>query len=158
MDRIFSVDFKKLIINLLPLFFRRKGIFALIETLSSAMRTIYLMFLSKRDEHNKELAITPQVFSLRKTLNDYFDAGDRSIRIEDAELSERTYIFTEGEQQPLFLDDDEVYIYTEAELNAAIGFVVIVPESLNNTAEKARLTAMINKYKLAGKQYTIRYE
>ncbi|MEN5434082.1 hypothetical protein ABE545_10605 [Sphingobacterium faecium] len=158
MDRIFSVDFKKLIINLLPLFFRRKGIFALIETLSSAMRTIYLMFLSKRDEHNKDLAIAPQVFSLRKVLNDYFDAGDRSIRIEDAELSERTYIFTEGEQQPLFLDDDEVYIYTEAELNAAIGFVVIVPESLNNIAEKARLTAMINKYKLAGKQYTIRYE
>ncbi|WP_051959983.1 hypothetical protein [Sphingobacterium sp. ML3W] len=156
MDRIFSVDFKKLIINLLPLFFRRKGIFALIETLSSAMRTIYLMFLSKRDDHNKDLAITPQVFSLRKVLNDYFDAGDRSIRIEDSNLHERSYIFTDGEQRPLFLG--ERAIYTADELRFGTGFVVIVPESLNNVAETARLKAMINKYKLAGTKYTIRYE
>lgn len=156
MDRIFAVDFKKVIVNFLPKLFRRKRIFALIDTHFSGLRTIYLNFLSKRDDDNKELSVTPQVCSLRRILNDYFDAGERLIRVEDANLYERSYIFTEGEQRPLFLG--ERTIYTADELRSGTGFVVIVPEALNNTAETARLKAMINKYKLAGTKYIIRYE
>lgn len=156
MYRIFAVDFKKVIVNFLPMCFRRKRVFALIQVITSGLHTVYWTFLSKRNEDNIELDITPQVFSLRKTLNDYFDAGNRSIRIEDPDLSERAYIFTEGENQPLFLG--ERAIYTGDEIRSETGFVVIVPEALNNTAERARLMAMINKYKLAGTKYIIKYE
>ncbi|TWI22208.1 hypothetical protein [Sphingobacterium siyangense] len=156
MDRIFAVDFKKVILNFLPKFFRRKRIFALIDAFTSGLRTVYLLFLSKRNDDNKELQITPQVCILRRVLNDYFDGSNRTIRIEDANLHERSYIFTEGEQRPLFLG--ERAIYTADELRSGTGFVVIVPEALNNTAETARLKAMINKYKLAGTKYIIRYE
>jgi len=155
MDRIYIIDFKKLVANLIPTFMN-KGVVKVMQIFSSGLRSLHLIFLSMRNDHNKDLAVTPQVFSIRKTLNDYFDAGDRSIRIEDSNLHPRTYVFTEGEQQPVFLGERP--IFTSAELRFATGFVVIAPEVLNNVAEDARMKAMINKYKLAGTKYTIRYE
>lgn len=155
MDRIFAVDFKKLVANLVPTFFN-KGIIRVLQIFTAGVRSLHLIFLSMRNDHNKDLAVTPQVFSIRKTLNDYFDAGDRSIRIEDSNLHQRTYVFTEGEQQPLFLG--ERTIFTSNELRFATGFVIIAPQVLNNVAEDARIRAMVNKYKLAGTKYTIRYE
>ncbi|WP_312357277.1 hypothetical protein [Sphingobacterium multivorum] len=159
MKKVYDVDLKKLVVMLLPSFMRTEKLIAFIWCLIVGIRTVHFKLLALWYDTDKEMEVTPQVFSLRKLLNDYFDSVNRSIRIEDTALSDRTYIFTEGENQPLYLDDDEqVFIYTDAELAAAKGFVVIVPESLNNTAETARLKAMLNKYKLAGTKYIIRYE
>ncbi|MGJ1513794.1 hypothetical protein ACR79N_02310 [Sphingobacterium siyangense] len=160
MKKAYDVDLKKLVVLILPTFMRTEKLIAFIWCLIVGIRTVYFKLLALWYDTDKEMEVTPQVFSLRKSLNDYFDSVNRSIRIEDAELSDRAYIFTEGENQPVYLDDDdeEVYIYTDDELHGAQGFVVIVPETLNNTAETARLKAMINKYKLAGTKYIIRYE
>lgn len=155
MDRIYIIDFKKLVANLIPTILN-KGVIKVLQIFTSGLRSLHLIFLSMRNDHNKDLAVTPQVFSIRKTLNDYFDAGDRSIRIEDSDLHPRTYVFTEGEEHPIFLGERP--IFTSDELRFATGFVVIAPEVLNNVAEDARIKAMINKYKLAGTKYTIRYE
>ncbi|MGJ1328466.1 hypothetical protein [Sphingobacterium multivorum] len=157
MKKVYDVDLKKLVVMLLPSFMRTEKLIAFIWCLIVGIRTVHFKLLALWYDTDKEMEVTPQVFSLRKLLNDYFDSVNRSIRIEDTALSDRTYIFTEGENQPVYLDD-EIFINTGYELNEAIGFVVIVPESLNNTAETARLKAMINKYKLAGTKYTIRYE
>jgi hypothetical protein len=156
MNRIFNIDFKKVILYLLPKALRREKIFALIETFQAGVRSLYLLFLSMRHDHQKDLDITPQVFSLRKVLNDYFDSDKREIRIEDTVLFSPTYIFMPGEKKPIYLGKKA--IYTNAELRNARGFVVIVPERLNTEAEEARMKAMINKYKLAGTKYHIRYE
>lgn len=155
-DKIFEVDFKKVVLNFLPKFFRRKRIFALFDTFTLALRTVYLIFLSKRFEDNKELEITPQVYSLRKVLNDYFDSNERSIRIEDSSTVQRTYIFTSGEKNALYLG--KVPLYSSDAFRFSLGFVVIAPERLNNVQEEARMSAMINKYKLAGTKYIIKYE
>lgn len=155
MDRIFAIDFKKLAANLMPTFLHNDMV-KVIQIFIAGIRSLHVMFLSMRNDQKVDLAITPQVFSIRKALNDYFDAGDRRIRIEDDNTIERTYIFTSAEERPLLLG--EKIIYTSSELNAGTGFVVIVPEVLNNTGETARLKAMLNKYKLAGTKYTIRYE
>lgn len=155
MDRIYIIDFKKLVANLIPTFMN-KGVIKVMQIFTSGLRSLHLIFLSMRNDHNKDLAVTPQVFSIRKTLNDYFDSDDRTIRIEDSNLHQRTYVFTEGEQQPLFLGERP--IFTSAELRFATGFVVIAPQVLNNVAEDARMKAMVNKYKLAGTKYSIRYE
>lgn len=155
MDRIFAVDFKKLVVNLMPPFIH-VGMIKVVQVFIAGVRSIHVMFLSMRNDHKIDLNITPQVFSIRKALNDYFDAGERRIRIEDGDIYERTFIFTSGEQRPLFLGGKT--IYTAQELKTGTGFVVIVPEVLNNNGETARLRAMLNKYKLAGTKYTIRYE
>ncbi|MGJ1244277.1 hypothetical protein [Sphingobacterium multivorum] len=157
MKKVYDVDLKKLVVLLLPTFMRTEKLIAFIWCLILGIRTVHFKLLALWYDTDKEMEVTPQVFSLRKLLNDYFDSVNRSIRIEDAELSDRTYIFTEGENQPVYLDD-EIFIYTGNEVSEATGFVVILPESLNNTAETARLKAMINKYKLAGTKYIIRYE
>ncbi|WP_286768199.1 MULTISPECIES: hypothetical protein [Sphingobacterium] len=157
MKKVYNVDLKKLVVLILPTFMRTEKLIAFIWCLILGIRTVHFKLLALWYDTDKEMEVTPQVFSLRKLLNDYFDSVNRSIRIEDAELSDRTYIFTEGENQPVYLDD-EIFIYTGNEVSEATGFVVIVPESLNNTAETARLKAMINKYKLAGTKYIIRYE
>lgn len=156
MKKVYDVDLKKLVVMLLPSFMRTEKLIAFIWCLIVGIRTVHFKLLALWYDTDKEMEVTPQVFSLRKLLNDYFDSVNRSIRIEDASRNERSYIFTEGEQRPLFID--ERAIYTADELRSGTGFVVIVPEALNNTAETARLKAMINKYKLAGTKYIIRYE
>lgn len=156
MKKVYDVDLKKLVVLLLPSFMRTEKMIAFIWCLIVGIRTVHFKLLALWYDTDKEMEVTPQVFSLRKLLNDYFDSVNRSIRIEDASLHERSYIFTAGEHRTLFLG--ERAIYTADELRSGTGFVVIVPESLNNTAETARLKAMINKYKLAGTKYIIRYE
>ncbi|WP_336834420.1 hypothetical protein [Sphingobacterium siyangense] len=156
MKKVYDIDLKKLVVLLLPTFIRTEKLIAFIWCLILGIRTVHFKLLALWYDTDKEMDVTPQVFSLRKLLNDYFDSDGRSIRIEDATRNERSYLFTEGEQRPLFLG--ERAIYTADELRSGKAFVVIVPEALNNTAETARLKAMINKYKLAGTKYIIRYE
>ncbi|WP_286803329.1 MULTISPECIES: hypothetical protein [Sphingobacterium] len=156
MKKVYDVDLKKLVVMLLPSFMRTEKLIAFIWCLIVGIRTVHFKLLALWYDTDKEMEVTPQVFSLRKLLNDYFDSVNRTIRIEDAKVGGRSYIFSITEQRPLFLG--ERAIYTADELRSGTGFVVIVPEALNNTAETARLKAMINKYKLAGTKYIIRYE
>lgn len=153
---MFNIDFKRLVVYLLPFVMRRKRLVSFIVSFLIIFQQVYLFFRSNRDDNNKSIRVTPQICSLRKRLNDRFDQVEREIRIDDIHLLNRTYIYTGAEEQPKYLG--EIFIYNASEMKNDEGFAVHVPERIQSQSEDAQLRAEINKYKLAGTKYTIIYE
>ncbi|MBN2669995.1 MAG: hypothetical protein JXR60_12310 [Bacteroidales bacterium] len=109
--------------------------------------------------------ITSQVIRLEGFLNDEFDNIQRRIWIEHFPGSfAGAFIALEDEvipylETPLESEVNPIveapFIGSEADTDFLISFVVHIPISLN--AYESRIIAAVENYKLAGKQFVIRY-
>lgn len=158
MENSFNINFWKTCLEWLPTFLRGNFFTAITAVLTSPVDVFYNQFLSERKRNILRIKSTAQKFSLQKRLNDEFDALDRRIRIEKAVLFDGVFLYTEGEDDPsrsktqwLYVDEKPIYLFTEAELNSDIDFIVKVPPGIN----QLRLRAEIEYYMLQSKQYVI---
>lgn len=146
-----TINFNTLGQMLLPTFLRKLKIIAYLNSVFTPLNSVYEETLYKM-QHNS------QVIYLEKMLNEYFDVpgydtqnhqATKTVYISDAPQSEVVYIYQTLENQPLYLDT----VYLGAAVTIAYKFIVNIPEAYSFV--EAKLRAIIDFYKLAGKRYII---
>lgn len=160
---MFEVDFRKLVVLLLPTFWRERKFIAWLYSLVAPVRTIHYNFMQLRERHWYDLQHNGQVCYLEKALNDSFDNELRRIEIGEGSSTEQTYIYTHAENRPVYLS--VYYLQSRAEIKKiSIDFVVKIPQDVyereKQTQEDGKdrffnIEDVVNYYKLAGKRYEI---
>jgi len=157
---MFSVNFKNIIDQNLPpktgadVPITKSWLYSLIQPLIE----LYAIFSSYRIQALYTLSFTGQVIYLEKLLNDTFNNGGTEIFIEDGGKI-APFIFNTEENEPdLFIynteeNEPDLFIYNTEEYPGNVDFIVKVPTAL--VCDDNHMKSLINKYKLAGKNYTI---
>lgn len=159
---MFSVNFKNIVDQNLPpktgadVPITKAWLYSLIQPLIE----LYAIFSSYRIQALYTLSFTGQVIYLEKLLNDTFNNGGTEIFIEDGILKIAPFLFNTAEDaDPFYVfntgetSEDNLYIYNTAEYTGNLDFIVKVPAAL--VFDENQMKSLINKYKLAGKNYTI---
>jgi hypothetical protein len=143
------------VILLLPTFLRKARLVAWLQILIAPLEQLQYSFNQKRNSDLVTLTHNGQKCYLRKILNDSFDQTLRRICIEDMTHFNAVYIYTEAENQPVYLE--EKYLYTSGEMHVSgVNFSVRIPNTLR--ARNVEIKAIIEAYKIASKRYIIIYE
>lgn len=158
--KLYQMDYKKLVVLLLPTFMRKPRLFAFVHALTFGLSELYTKFSRNRGSNLSRIECNGQVCYLRKMLNDELDPIERRITISDG-LAEGSWLFAfmESDAWQLLIDGPGVMVYSERLIISDTAlFYVSVPwgnkdENLNN-----RLRNFLNNYKLLSKKYTISYE
>lgn len=158
----YTVNFKKLVVLLLPTFLRQSTIVALLQVYVGGLITVYNRFITNRTNNLYKLKITGQVCYLRKMLNDAFPAGGGHITIEDGiAVGVWQYAYDENYdpyRKHLLIEDAGTLFWDEHTISEGLSnFIVKVPASLNTVNNEARMRSLLNYYKLLSKSYTIVY-
>lgn len=147
----YNIDFKKLILLMLPISLRKVGLIAWLEAMIEPIRQIQYDFVQKRQETLYNLQHNGQVCLLRKVLNDKFDRVYRQIRVLDGNQYQRKYIYTDAELKPKYLRT--IFIREDADYeDTGVDFIVQIPQEVYL---KYEVEAIIDYYKLASKRYKI---
>ncbi|WP_165025667.1 hypothetical protein [Dysgonomonas sp. ZJ279] len=154
----FTINYSRLIQQLLPIIFRTSSVTAFLEAFLSPIRYIYSLFQRNRDDNLYHLNITPQVCFIEKALNDRFDFGGRRIYISSGKYNRQLYIHTRSENKPVFIykreENKPVYLRKRDEVGVErFNFIVNVPKGLQYN--KAELEAIVEMYKLPTKTFII---
>ncbi len=152
----FDIDIRKLAIQILPTFLRGAKMQAYVMALVKPLDDVHYQFLQKRKENLYIMAHNGQKCYLRAALNDKFNTTARRITIDDGQLYDAEYIYTDAEinQQPALADYLPLVLYQNADLaDTAVDFYVRVPADL--IYNKYEMEYLIDFYKLASKRYKI---
>lgn len=149
----YKVDFIKLFINWLPTFIRLPGWVDMYKSLAEPLARLHDDWLVFRSSNLYKLSHNAQIPFFEKALNDSLDPSERRIRIIDGNRFGRLYIYTNGEQKPLFLNTAYLRPSTDF-VDTGVDFIVLVPE-LVLQLQPALLKSLIEFYKLASKRYKI---
>lgn len=130
-----------------------------LKVILKPINDLYYNWYNWRIDNIYKLEHTGQVCSLEGSLNDKFDPVERRIYIGDGLLYETTYIFTEAEEQDIWIETESepetIWLRTESETaDTGLDFIVYVPEEIYNRQLDA-LHAHIKFYKAGGKRYNI---
>lgn len=158
---IFTIDYKRLVLQLLPYHLRKPVLFGLLRAALVPLEGLYKRFTASRDEHNYRLSHNGQVCYLRAALNDHFksDHGRFEI-ISVVREGEWVYAVTEtGEMVPVTFGEDNTsetdnipVLYNELSLNGAQNdFIVSVPSDIYDMQLDA-VKALVEQYKLVSKR------
>lgn len=158
---IYTLDVKKLALQLLPVKLRQPRLIALLNALISPIENLYARFINYKKSIEYELTITGQVCYLQKLMNDFFDYSNRRIVIEDVDINEQPalYLKTEGLDKGLITFKEgeasaDYFFPTQQEATGEGGyFVVKVPAGLIYNVDKMK--ALLNKYKLPTTAFNI---
>jgi hypothetical protein len=155
----FDVDWNVFGVQNLPTKWRDVASIQYLKVLLRPINDLYDKWYNWRLDNIYKLDHTGQVCYLRGSLNDLFDPIERRIWIGDGLLYDTQYVFTEAEQQNVWMDTeaepDIVWLRTEAETaDAGLDFIVYVPATIYNT-QLDGLKAHIEFYKAGGKRYNI---
>ncbi|WP_435135698.1 hypothetical protein [Formosa sp. A9] len=159
----FSINYKRLAVLLLPFTLRQPKTIAYLHALISPLVNLHYDWRQYRLDNIYKLEHSWQICSMRGALNDRFDPELRRIYINDGDVHDAFYIYTDGEDRPK-------YIYTESEIDAganptwlynenelvgsAADFTVYVPAEIIQI-QQYEVIGLIDFYKLAGKNYKI---
>lgn len=150
----YKVDYDKLILLLLPTFLRKPKLFGYLKALVSPIASLYDEWDINRADNLKILKYNSQRCYLRGALNDRYDNDLRRITISNTSNRTQDYIYTEGENTPVFLGT----MFLETEFNYAgttVDFIVNVPQYIIAKKKQTAIEATIEFYVLAGKSYKI---
>lgn len=153
--KIFELDIRKLGILLLPTPFRKAKMVAWVRSLLMPLDNLYGRFIEQRQKHLYNLSINGQKCYLQKALNDEFDKEQRRIVIHEASRNTATYLHTQAENVPVYLDKS-ITIYTGNEYVGRLNFVVRLP--LEMRVFDLKIRTLIDYYKLTSKKYELYYE
>lgn len=161
---VYDVKIKRLALLLLPSFLRRPLMAALVQSAVQGVSVLHGSFMQWRADRDYRLTHNGQVCHLRAMLNDVFDPGERRIRVEDKDSGERTAarLFMRAEDRHILLPargTDRVFVVNRRGYSGAADsdFWVSLPYELMRKTDEARLAALVNTYRLASKQWKIRY-
>ncbi|WP_136464955.1 hypothetical protein [Flagellimonas onchidii] len=161
-DNIYIVDYRKLIIWLVPTFLRKVKLIAWLQVLIAPIKGLYNDFLKYRKKVDYKLNHNSQVCYLQKVLNDAFDNESKRIYIENGIFIQALYVYAPKEELPVYVGTQ--YIYSDGDLTGGqIDFIVNVPIGLKPSDPIALegflsdMRALVNEYKLASKTYNIKW-
>lgn len=159
-NKIYSVNWQRLCRWMVPSILRKPVFLAVLYAIAAPVQAVHSAFTGFRKIKLYELSINPQVVYLEKMLNDKYDSGLKRIYIADAVWFAPLYIYQEAELKgiDLFLDSENqpVTLRTESETNVngfGNDFIVYVPSSVIFNVDEMK--SLIDKYKLAGRRYSI---
>ena len=159
----YIVNFKKLALMFLPPAFRKPWITAILYSALNPLNDIYVRFKSFRRDTNYRLTHNGQTCYLEALLNDMFDRSDRRIYItEDVSELEDSTLHMRSKKQALHIPlrkSGKAHTINRRGFGGINGydFWVCVPAALRSQIDVARLTAIVNTYKLASKRFSINF-
>lgn len=158
--KLYQIDYKKLVLLLLPTPLRKSRMFAFLCALTFGVTALHEQFLKSRDRHLLRLRRNGQVCYLRGILNDEFDTKERRIRITDGkEGGDWVVARDEEEAYQLLVAGDGPMLYSEELIVVdADFFSVYVPWGKEEENKNTRLRSCLNEYKLISKKYVIKNE
>jgi hypothetical protein len=149
-----NVDFKRLLLLLLPTFLRKGVLISLFSAISKALQTSKKNVDDYFDELDYHIKVTPQVFSLEKMLNDKCDNTLRRIYIKAPDPEPPFYFSENGNPEMQYFSNGEYFmgksVYT-------YDFIVFVPSVLESENMTNYISALLNKYKIITKSFKIQY-
>lgn len=158
--RDYNVEYDRLARLLLPVTLRRKRLMAFVGVMTSEVWRISGWFRRYRDDTDYRLSHNGQVCYLRAVLNDKFDPVLRRITIEDIGILPETIIHRRSTGLFLLLKHrpEDIILHRRGFGGYnSYDFTVVLPAALRASVNEARLHAVINTYRLAGKRYTLSY-
>lgn len=140
---------------LLPRLIRQPKVKAFIDAIMVSFDNLYISFYKKRLSDLYFIEINGQVTKLEKMLNDKYDYELRRIYISDADYTQLSYLYTDGEDRPLFIDDTiATYINQDSEIGyGSTAFNINIADAIDFNENELR--GLVDLYKLVGKQYNI---
>ena len=165
---IFDIDYSSagLPKYLSPVSLRNSMMLSWLGVLVCPVTYLYGLFSQNRWNNIYWLSHGGQVCYLEAVLNDMFDMVGRGIYIADGPYVDPDFIYEVVENKPLFIDlvseigtsvipdPDPLPLYTTMETYwSGVQFVINVPVAVATSAgyDLHRLKALVNKYRLAGK-------
>lgn len=149
----YKIDFDKLILLLLPTFWRKPKNFSFLKALISPISSLHNRWSNMRKENLKKLSYNSSKCYMRGALNDKFDPEQRRITISNISNKTQDYIYTQAENQTVYLG----IMWLETEFNyegSTVNFLVNVPQEIMNLKIN-EIVATVEFYVLAGKSYQI---
>lgn len=155
----YKIDWNVFALDQIQIALRKPSVSALAQIVLKPLNSLYYKWYNWRIDNIYKLEHTGQICYLRGSLNDKFDPVERRIYIGDGLLFDTQYIFTEAEEQDVWLytedEDETIWLRTESETaDTGLDFIVYVPEAIYNT-QLDGLKAHIEFYKAGGKRYNI---
>ena len=153
-------DAEKWAMGRVPIVLRRAKVCALVSVLVAQVGRLLTQGARYGEEVRYRLAHTSQVCSLRAMLNDKLDADARRVDIVDAEpKSEPFVVYYRSANKPVMIGDGVYRLAPPRGYDAEkeINFVVRVPKEWRGTEKEGRLTALVNRGKLASMRYRVEY-
>lgn len=159
------IVFKTVFKFLIPFSIRNPKMVEFVGALLQPLQTVNGWFVDFVEGTRYDLRFNGQVVYLEHVINDQFDTNFRRIYIDDPAGQQvfAPYIFNRIEEQPplyLFTISDakplleNIVLRNASELVVTTDFVVYVPVSIFTTALQVQISALIDKYRIAGKRYT----
>ena len=144
----------------LPIAKRRFVNIAWLTFLSKPIRRILAEYYTYRLSNELLIHMNGQVIYIEHILNHYFDQVNEGIYITDsAEVEEGVILYNNGENNEetyLYNDaenNDETYFFNLEELQNWPDFIINIPSAV--TFNEQQLRALVNRFKIAGKNYII---
>lgn len=159
----YDINVKRLAQLLLPTFWRRPLLSALIFAAVSPLQLLHTQFMRWKADTDYRLRYNGQVCHLRAVLNDLFDPGERRITITDsAENVGYISLHHRDADQSLRLparESGRVVILNRRGYGGVNGFDfwVNLPIALYGKVDLAQVTGVVNTYKLASKRFSINF-
>jgi hypothetical protein len=155
---MYSVDFKKLVLLLLPTFLRKPVLPAFLKAAITPMAEIHRRFLTLKKEWDYRLNHDGKVWSLEKVLNDKFDSFLRRIYITDTEYQDDVYVGNRDNREQVHVSSGEddgstIHIGVAPQYLQRADFIVHLPHLL--LSEEIAIKNTIDTYKIAGKTYIL---
>jgi hypothetical protein len=166
-EKIYEVDYKKLVNMLTPTPLRKTKFISFVYVLVYSIDLLYRKFISFRKDTNYWLGINGQVCFLEKMLNDQYDPL-RRIYIDKGVNLEPEYIYQDQAPDQLyaFLEEGDIkppaYLYVDNETTSSSSdFIVMVPNDLKVYNKKmlneAEMDTRLSMHALPDKVYAIQY-
>lgn len=147
--------FQKLVKISLPTRLRKVRMIAFLSALVAPLQKLHDEILYTMQHDGRKIY-------LEKVLNDYFkvvgyNASDhentKTVYIENVAQTGDIFIFQPEENEPLFLEPNEVFINQENETLSDYSFTIFVPDTY--TFNEPTIRALTDKYRYIGKLYNI---
>lgn len=150
-----SIDFIKLIKISLRIKLRKVRMIAFLSALMTPVQKLH-------DETLYTMQHDGRKIYLEKVLNDYFQVDGynpsdheitKTVYIGNNPRPGETFIYQPEENNPLFLEPNEVFLYQENESLLEFSFTVFIPDTY--IFNEPTIRALIDKYRFVGKLYNI---
>lgn len=154
------------LLSLVPISLRKTNLMCLLRCLLNPVSYLHMEFTIFREKKEYRLSHTGQVYSLTQVVCDY--CGDDRCTITDGTYIEEVFVPSNAQGELInfqvsFPSDNaveqQVWVPSEGMSHVQqADFKVCLPQSLYGAVDELGLRAIIDEYKLAGKQYVIVYE
>lgn len=159
------IDYRKLVILLLPTFLRMPVLMAWLRAMVYPLQQLHDRHQAARTQRLYELRHTSQICFIKDALNNEFGITDYADGFEIEDINAKgnwIWVYDENverfddEQHMLF--DEPTWIHdTSSILPPTSAFTVLVPKHIEiDETNDARIRSVVNKYRLASRTFEIK--